>query len=75
MFKNLRSEMVRHDINIDGLAEILGITRQAASNKLNGKRPFSLPEAEAIRDFFKSKGKDYTIEYLFFTPSVPNSEL
>lgn len=74
MFRNLRGEMVRHDINIDGLAEILGVTRQAASNKLNGKRPFSLPEAEIIRNYFKSKGNNYTIEYLFFTPVVPNSE-
>lgn len=38
---NLRAEMARRNVRQVDLARALGITQQAVSQKLNGRRPFT----------------------------------
>ena len=53
MYNNLKAEMARHDMSAPDLARALGITEKTARNKLQGKTPFTVPEAIIIqRDLF-----------------------
>ena len=62
MFSNLRAEMARQQVTIQGIANVIGVGRDAASQKLSGKTPITLSEA------FKIEGAyfpDLDIRYLF----------
>lgn len=62
MFSNLRAEMARKPITIQGIASAIGICRDAASQKLSGKTPITLAEAFEIE---KTYFPDSDIRYLF----------
>ncbi len=66
MSRNVRAEMARHGLTAENLADVLGISAVSVSNKLNGKRPWSLAEAKRVVDHFNSLGGNFTIEALFF---------
>lgn len=59
---NLKAEMARKNISIEELAAVLGIHRNSASAKLNGKSQFTIEEAFTIKEHFFN---DCTLEYLF----------
>lgn len=60
MYWNLRKEMKKHGLSQQDLADFMGISRQAFSNKINGRANLLLSEAIAIRDkFFPNKSLDY----------------
>lgn len=44
----LRGLMAERGLEVNKLASILGISRQAASDKINGKSKISLTDAQAI---------------------------
>ena len=62
MFPNLRAEMARKNVTVDMLASKLKRTKGTVSQKLNGKSPINLDEAEAIRDYLEPA---MTIDELF----------
>ena len=63
MFKNLRAEMVRADIDVPKLAEKAGMKSAGALySRLNGTVPFSLDEAKAIKSVLRV---DMPLEELF----------
>lgn len=62
IFSNLRAEMARQQITIQGIASVLGVGRDAASQKLSGKTPITLAEAFQIE---KQCFPDSDIRYLF----------
>ena len=63
MFKNLRAEMVRADMDVPTLAEKAGMKSAGALySRLNGTVPFSLDEAVTIK---KVLGVSMPIEELF----------
>ena len=64
MFKYLRAEMVRVDVNVEKLAEMIGMSIGALYARLSGKVPFTIDEAVAIK---KALGVDIPIEELFAT--------
>lgn len=64
MYPNLRAEMARKNIKSVVVAEILGISYDTMSNKMNGKSDFTRTEIFKIRDKFFP---DLTLEYLFET--------
>lgn len=66
MLNNLRAELVRKGFSVPaaGIASVLGCTEQTARKKLNGKSPFTVPEAVKIIETFFSKD-GFSIEYLF----------
>lgn len=60
--KNLKAEMVRFGISNSDIQSLLKCSAKTATNKLNGKTDFTVPEAFKIRKkFFPS----LTLEYLF----------
>ncbi|MGE7951664.1 helix-turn-helix transcriptional regulator [Lysinibacillus xylanilyticus] len=63
-FPNLEAEMVRLGIQRKDVAERIGVRVATVSDKLNGKYPFTLNEATAIKNIFFPK---LSIEYLFST--------
>ena len=62
MYPNLRAEMARRNISQQDIADGLGITRVALSNKINGKTFFTLPEARKVKQII---GIEMPIETLF----------
>lgn len=64
MFPNLRAEMARNNIKSVQLAEVLNISYDSVSNKMNGKTDFTRSEIFKIRDTFFPKFK---LDYLFET--------
>ncbi|GAB2499602.1 transcriptional regulator [Alkalibacterium psychrotolerans] len=55
------------------MASKLGISRQAYSDKENGKYSFNDREKEIIRDLFKEVSNDITIDEIFFSKKVAKS--
>lgn len=62
MYKNLEAEMVRKGINRKDISELLDVRYATIVEKLNGKYPFKLDEALAIK---KKWFPEFSIEYLF----------
>ena len=66
MYRNLKAELVRHNISNIEVAKKLGITEGTVSLKINGKAKISLDEAFSIQDLiYKKSGKTIPIEELF----------
>lgn len=49
-YAKLKGLMVERGLEVTKLAEILGISRQAASNKVNGKTAITLTDARKIAE-------------------------
>lgn len=64
--RNIRAEMARYDLTNDKLAEITSVSTVSISNKLNGRRPWTLAEAKMLVDYFNALGGKHTIESLFY---------
>lgn len=47
-YAKLKGLMAERGLEVTKLAELLGISRQAASGKINGKSPISLTDARTI---------------------------
>lgn len=61
-FSNLRAEMGRNGVTIQGIADLIDVNRNTASHKLSGKSPITLSEAFKIEQaLFPGTG----IRYLF----------
>ena len=52
MFDNIRAEMRRHKKTNKDIGNILGISANAVSFKLNGKSPFTLDEIRKLANEF-----------------------
>lgn len=52
MFDNIRAEMRRHHKTNNDVGEILNISANSVSAKLNGKTPFTLDEIRKLADEF-----------------------
>ena len=57
----LRGKIAGERLTQDDFADILGITRQSMSNKLNGRNQFTALEMAKISNYFKEKGKPYLV--------------
>lgn len=65
MFPNLRTEMARKQITIQEIANMIGVGRDAARQKLSGKTPITLEEAFKIENgYFPSSDVRYLFEEL-----------
>lgn len=62
MLKNLLAEMIRKDVTRQQIADLLNLSYNTVSTKLNGHYEFSVEEARKIKSVFFP---DLTIEYLF----------
>ena len=66
MYRNLKAELVRHNIATSEIAKRLGITPGTASLKINGKATITLKEAFLIQNLIYEKSDiKITIEELF----------
>lgn len=63
--KLLRSRMVLYDDTNESLAEALGITPQAVSQKVNGHREFRQDEIKIIQDRYNLSPDD--VVHIFLT--------
>ena len=64
MYRNLKAEMARNNLNMGHLADLLEVRRATISDKMNGKNSFYYDEAKKIKEtYFPS----FSIEYLFET--------
>ena len=50
MYRFLKAEMVKADINVRMLSERIGISEKSIRNKINGNTDFTLQEALRVRD-------------------------
>lgn len=64
MHRILKAELVRLNISIAKLAQMIGISEKSMRNKINGDTDFTFPEAQAIR---KALGSNKTLDELFQT--------
>lgn len=62
MFKNLNAELARKGINVNILANFLGVTPKTIRNKLCGKTEFTLSELQKISKIFPECSMDYLFE-------------
>lgn len=66
MFKNVRAEIARGDIDLNLIANRLDITVGTLRLKLKGEYPFTLNEAKKIQEIiFEINGKLIPLEELF----------
>lgn len=59
---NLRGEMAKRRVSIEDIANLLGIHRNSAANKVNGESPFSFEQSVKIQERFFP---DLELKYLF----------
>ena len=62
MYPNLRAEIARRNLTNAAVAAAIGLSESQFSLKMNGKFPFTLKEAIAIKSFLMTT---LTIEELF----------
>lgn len=63
MYGNLKAEMARRDLSMTDVGQMCGLSLQAISRRFQGKIPFSIDDAIAIR---KQMGLEtMRVEYLF----------
>lgn len=62
MYPNLRAEMARAGLTITNLAQLMDVSIPTLSNKLNGKKDFSLKDAFKIKKILRT---DVSIDELF----------
>ena len=66
MYRNLKAELVRHNISNIEIAKRLGITKGTASLKVNGKAKISLDEAFSFQNLiYEKSGITIPVEELF----------
>ncbi|MCF8002521.1 MAG: helix-turn-helix domain-containing protein [Halanaerobiales bacterium] len=65
----LKGLIAQNDMTQRDIASLINVAPNTLSRKMNGKTPFTLPEAKIIADFF-----GITIDELFFYHEVPNRE-
>lgn len=70
MYNNLKTELEKKKIEIIKVALVTNLDREVLMNKLNGKKCFTIMEAQIIRDTFFP---ECSIDYLFQT--TENQEL
>lgn len=63
--QNIKALRVSNNLKQEDLAKFLGISLNSYNNKENGKRDFSLKEANSLAELF-----GYSIEEIFFKKSV-----
>jgi len=64
MYLNLKTEMIRKGIKQKDIAQLLGMSESAISEKINGNGHFVTKNSIVIRDnFFKSLKLEYLFEY------------
>ena len=64
----LRGLMAERGLEVNKLASILGISRQATSDKLNGKSKISLTDAQAISKALEMTNEERDL--IFFNENV-----
>ena len=62
MYVNLKAVMAMKGVTIDAIANLLGVHRNTAANKIDGESEFSYDQAELIQDTFFP---EYNARYLF----------
>lgn len=67
-YAKLKGLMVERGLEVTKLASILGISRQAASDKINGKSKITLTDAQAISEALKMSSKERDL--IFFANDV-----
>lgn len=65
-FRNLQAEKARHSLTTQDLANVLGLSRQAMTNRIIGHKELDLIEAKKIVDYFNALGSNVTVDGLFF---------
>lgn len=63
--QNIKALRVARDLRQEDVAKILGISLNSYNNKENGRRDFSLQEANSLAELF-----GYSIEEIFFKNNV-----
>ena len=60
VYANLKAEMARREVTLRDLAAAAGKSERSVRDKVNGKRPLTLPELESVRRcFFPDLSLDY----------------
>lgn len=66
VFPNLNAELARNGLNVEMLADYMGMSKTNVYNKINGRTVFNIKDMQAIQEFFKAKGGGaFTLDYLF----------
>jgi len=65
----LKGKIAENNLTQKEAAKIIGVAHNTFSRKMNGKTPFTLPEARKLADYF-----GMTVDELFFYNEVDNRE-
>jgi len=66
MFPELRALVAKHGMNQQSMGNIINNTYVTFGRKLNGQSEFTFNDMLAIRNFFREKGENVTVDSLFF---------
>lgn len=67
-YAKLKGLMAERGLEVTKLASILGISRQAASDKINGKSRITLTDAQAISEALRMNSEERDV--IFFADDV-----
>lgn len=67
-YAKLKGLMAERGLEVTRLASILGISRQAASDKINGKSRITLTDAQAISEALRMNSEERDV--IFFADDV-----
>lgn len=67
-YAKLKGLMAERGLEVTKLATILGISRQAASDKINGKSRITLTDAQAISEALRMNSEERDV--IFFADDV-----
>lgn len=62
MFRNLNAELARKGMSTMNLADVLGVSKKTANNKLSGRSEFTLSEIKKISGIFPGASLDYLFD-------------
>lgn len=71
-FPEIRGLMAKYGKTQQDMGDLIGNTYRTFGSKLDGTSEFKFSDMWKIRDFFKSKGENISIEALFFNWKFTN---
>lgn len=65
-FPILRSLMAKYGLTYEKMGQLIGNTYVTFGKKINGQSEFGFNDMEIVTNYFRDKGEEVTVDYIFF---------